>query len=133
MRVEMVITAGESGISWTKRLLNTCMRQSKVPEEWRTGLIVSMWKKKGDLPAPGKYRGTTLVSHTMKLLKSILDGRIRKRIEQELGEEQHGFRKGRGTTDGMFALRQIGDARCCYVNITHAPCAPPALPRRRGK
>ena len=107
MRVEIVITAGESGVSWTKRLLNTCMRQDKVPEEWRTGLIVSMWKKKGELPAPRKYRGITLVSHTMKLLKRILDGRIRKRIEQELGEEQHGFRKGRGTTDGMFALRQL--------------------------
>ena len=108
MRVEIVITAGESGISWTKRLLNTCMRQSKVPEEWRTGLIVSMRKKKGDLPAPRKYRGITLKSHTMKLLKRILDGRIRKKIKQELGEEQHGFRKGRGTTDGMFALRQLG-------------------------
>ena len=33
MRVEMVIAEGESGIRWTKRLLNTCMRQGKVPEE----------------------------------------------------------------------------------------------------
>ena len=29
--------------------------------------------------------------------------RIRKRVEQEFGEEQQGFRKGKGTTDGMFA------------------------------
>ena len=55
MRVEMVMAAGESGISWTKRLLNTCMRQCKVPEEWRTGLIVPIWKKKGDVQDPGKY------------------------------------------------------------------------------
>ena len=33
VRVEMVMAAGENGISWTKRLLNTCMRQGKVPEE----------------------------------------------------------------------------------------------------
>ena len=33
MCVEMVMAAGEDGISWTKRLLNTCMRQGKVPEE----------------------------------------------------------------------------------------------------
>ena len=32
-------------------------------------------------------------------------------IEQELGEEQQGFRKGRGTTDGMFALRQMVEKR----------------------
>ena len=47
----------------------------------------------------------------MKLLKRILDVRIRKKVEQELGEEQQGFRKGRGTTDGMFALRQIVEKR----------------------
>ena len=56
---------------------------------------------------PGKYRGTTLLSHIMKLRTRFLDGRIRKRVEQELGEGQQGFRKGSGTTDGMFALRQL--------------------------
>ena len=79
------------------------MRQGKVPEEWRTGLIVPIRKRKGGVQDPGKYRGITLLRHTMKLLERILDGRIRKRVEQELGEEQHGFRKGSGTTDGMFA------------------------------
>ena len=111
MRVEMVMAAGESEIIWTKRLLHTCMRQGKVPEEWRTGLIVPIWKKKGDVQDPGKYRGITLLSHIMKLLERILDVRIRKNVEQELGEEQQGFRKGRGTTDGMFALRQMVEKR----------------------
>ena len=60
---------------------------------------------------PGKYRGITLLSHIMKLLERILDGRIRKKIEQELGEGKQGFRKGRGTTDGMFALRQLVEKR----------------------
>ena len=76
MHVEMVMAAGESAISWTKRVLNACMRQSKVPEEWRTGLIVLMWKRKEDVQDPGKYRGITLLSHIMKLLERILDGRI---------------------------------------------------------
>ena len=56
---------------------------------------------------PGKYRGITLLSHIIKLRMRFLDGRIRKKVEQELGEGQQGFRKGRGTTDGMFALRQL--------------------------
>ena len=37
----------------------------------------------------------------------MLDGRIRKKIECEIGEEQQVFRKGRGTTYGLFTLRQF--------------------------
>ena len=33
MRAEMVYVAGEIGARWTKRLLNTCMKQCKVPAE----------------------------------------------------------------------------------------------------
>ena len=101
----MVDVAGEIGVRWTKRLLNTCMKQRKVPEDWRTGLIFPIWKRKGDAQEPGKYGGITLLSHIMKLLERILGKRLRERVEHELGEEQLGFRKGRGTTDGMFSLQ----------------------------
>ena len=111
MRAEMVDVAGEIGARWTKRLLNACMRQCKVPEDWWTGLIVPIWKRKGDAQDPAKYRGITLLSHILKLPERILDKRLRERIEQELGEEQLGFRKGRGTTDGMFSLRQLVERR----------------------
>ena len=47
----------------------------------------------------------------MKLLERTLDGRIRKRVEQGFGEEQQGFGKGKGKTDGMFALRQLIEKR----------------------
>ena len=76
IRVDMVMASEKSGIRWTKRLLNTCMRQGKVPDEWRTELIVPIWKRKGDVQDPGKYRGITLLSHIMKLLERILDGRF---------------------------------------------------------
>ena len=111
MRADMVEEAGKIGARWTKRLLNACMRQCKVPEDWRIGLIVPIWKRKGDAQDPGKYRGITLLSHIMKLLERILDKRLREKVEHKLGEEQLGFRKGRGTTDGMFALRQLVEKR----------------------
>ena len=47
----------------------------------------------------------------MKLLEMILNNRVRERVEPELGEEQHGFRKGRGTTDGMLSPRQLVEKR----------------------
>ena len=36
---------------------------------------------------------------------------MREKVEHKLGEEQLGFRKGRGPTDGMFALRQLVEKR----------------------
>ena len=54
--------------------------------------------------------------HVMKVLGRILDRRKRKRVEMEIGEEQQGFRKGRGKTDGMFILRQlVGKRLRCKV------------------
>ena len=80
-------------------LLNTCMSQSKVPEEWRIGIMIPPWKRKGGVQDPGKYRGITLLSHTMELLERILNRRVRKRVHQELGEEQQGFRNSWGRDD----------------------------------
>ena len=84
------------------------MKQCKVSEHWWTGLIVPIWKRKGDAQDPGKYRGITLLSHIMTLLEMILDKRLHERVEHNLGDEHTlGFRKGRGTTNGMFLLRQL--------------------------
>ena len=90
-----------------KEAVENMHEQCQVPEDWRTGLIVTIWK--GDAQDPGKYGGITLLSHIMKLLERILGKRLRERVEHELGEEQLGFSKGRGTTDGMFSLRQLAE------------------------
>ena len=38
-----------------------------IPEEWQTGLIVPVWKRKGYIHDPGKYRDITLLSHILKV------------------------------------------------------------------
>ena len=60
---------------------------------------------------PGKYRGVRLLSQVLKLLERVLDAMIRGRVERGFGEEQQGFRKGRGTVDGMYVLRQMVEKR----------------------
>ena len=107
IRVEMPDLAGDVEVNWIRRLLNSCLTEGKIPVEWRTLLIIPIWKMKGDVHDPGKYRGIILLSQVLKLLERVVDGRIRKKVECEIGEEQQGFRKGRGTTDGLFTLRQF--------------------------
>ena len=92
------------GVLRTSRLLNTCMGEGKIQEEWQTGLIIPVLKRKGDVHDHGKYRDNTLLSHVLKVLERILDGRIRRIVECEMEEEQ-GFR--RGTAEGMFTMRQM--------------------------
>ena len=62
-----------------------------------------IWKRKGDEHDPGKYRGITLLSQVLKLLEGVLDARIRRIVEGDFVEEEHRFRKGRGTS----VLRQM--------------------------
>ena len=107
----MLEMAGEVGVKWTGRLLNVCMQEGRIPKEWRMGLIVPIWKRKGDVHDPGKYRGITLLSQALKLLERVLDARIRRRVECDFGEEQQGFMKGRGTADGMYVMRQMVEKR----------------------
>ena len=66
-------------------------RESSFLEDWRTGLFVLILKRNGDVQDPWKHRAITLQSHVMKVLERILDWRIRKSVEMEIGEEQQGF------------------------------------------
>ena len=88
------------------RLFRLCYENEEIPEDWRLGIIVLIWKWKDHYMDPDKYRGITILSQVLKLLERIMDKRLRSQVEHEIGEEQQGFRKGRSTSDGMFALRQ---------------------------
>ena len=46
-----------------------------------------------------------MISHTMKFWERIIDRRLRK--ETSIGEVQFAFMPGRGTTDAIFAARQV--------------------------
>ena len=45
------------------------------------------------------------MSHTTKIWERIIDRRLRE--ETTIGDEQFGFMPGRGTTDAIFAVRQL--------------------------
>ena len=100
VRLDMLEMAGKVGVKWTGRLLDVCVREGRVPKEWRLGLIVPIWKRKGDVHDPGNYRGITLLSQLLKLLERVLDARIGRRVDGDFGEEQQGCMKGRGTPYG---------------------------------
>jgi len=47
------------------------------------------------------------LTHTSKILIQIILGRIEKKIDESLAEDQFGFRKNRGTREAILCLRNI--------------------------
>ena len=45
------------------------------------------------------------MSHTMKIWERIIETRLRDRVE--ISKQQYGFIPGKGTTDAMFALKNV--------------------------
>ena len=70
------------------------MQERRIPKGWRVGLIMPIWKRKGDVHDQGKYRGITLLSQVLKLLERVLDARIRRRVEGDFGENSKGSGRG---------------------------------------
>ena len=103
--VEVWKCLGEEGIDMLWDLMQGIYEQETIPTEWRDSVIIPIYKEKGDIQDCGNYRGIKLMSHTMKIWERIIDRRLRE--ETTIGDEQFGFMPGRGTTDAIFAVRQL--------------------------
>ena len=81
--------------------------------------MVPIWKKKGSKKDCSTYRGISLLSHVGKMYAKILEQRTRAKTEHLLSDAQFGFRKGRGCTDAIFALRQLCEKSIEYNQDLH--------------
>ena len=57
------------------------------------------------------YRGISLQPTAHKLFANIIKNRLNEYLEDEMVEEQCGFRKGRSCTDAIFTVQQIIEKR----------------------
>ena len=78
-----------------------------VPNAWGNSRLQAIWKKKGSKRDPKKYRGISIGSTVCKLLINLILDRIRPWYELQLSDEQNGFRKDRGTTEGIYTIKRI--------------------------
>ena len=66
-----------------------------------------IYKNKGDFLKCENYRGISLLKQAFKMYESVLERRLRNIVEEKLGPWEHGFRRGKGTTDMTFVPRQL--------------------------
>ena len=73
-------------------------------DEWKTSVIVPIFKRKSDVMSCGSYRGVKLLQHAMKIVERVLEKRIRTLVN--LNEMQFGFMPGKGTMDAIFIVEE---------------------------
>ena len=66
-------------------------------------------KKKTKATKCSDYRTISLIAHTAKITAKILRRRFEKKIEDVLGEDQFGFRRGKGTRNAIGMMRIIAE------------------------
>ncbi len=102
---EMLKYGGEVVVDWMMWICNLAWEQSKVPEDQRKASIVPLYKGKCNREDCNNYRGISLLSVSGKIYGRIINERMMKTTDKCVGDEQGGFRKGRGCIDQIFAVK----------------------------
>ena len=93
---------------WMKaRLAEEGAEAHQWPKEWKVGIVVPLWKRKGDRKDKNTWRGITLLSVGSKLMARIVAARLQKWIKPWMHESQEGFRRGRGVDDVQQVSRRL--------------------------
>ena len=79
-----------------------------VPLVWRGGRYILLFKK-GDASKCNSYRGLLVSDHIGKIVASVVQTEIDARYCQQVGADQYGAVRGRGTALAQFLVRNFLD------------------------
>jgi len=68
---EMIQAAGDTGTQWLLDLCNGIVKEGCIPEDWKSSVVLPIYKGKGDPMECGSYRGTKLLKHGKKVAEKI--------------------------------------------------------------
>ncbi|XP_063590671.1 uncharacterized protein LOC134767573 [Penaeus indicus] len=117
---------GKWAIGWLQAIFNSVLETRRMPDDWRSSIIIPICKNKGNVQDCGNYHGIKLTSHTLKIWERVIDVRLRTMVH--VGEEQFDFMPNRSTTDAIFILRQIiekhrerqENLHCTFIDLEKA-------------
>nr|VZI51122.1 unnamed protein product [Spirometra erinaceieuropaei] len=118
IRAEVYKHGGPQLMDHLTALFQEMWRQGEVPQDFKDATIVHLYKRKGNRQVCDNHRGISLLNIAGKIFARILLNRLNNHLEQGLlPESQCGFRRHRGTTDMIFAARQLQEK--CQEMRTH--------------
>ncbi|VDO68620.1 unnamed protein product [Heligmosomoides polygyrus] len=130
--VEAWNVLGDRGINWPMQFLNRITKEGRMPNEYRNSAIIPTFKQKGDASECSNYRGTKLISHTMKIYERLVDSSLREMAP--ISQVQWGFMPEWSITDAIFIARQVMEKyrkkrKLCYLPFLDLEKAYDRLPR----
>ena len=112
------------------KLFNCVLDTGFIPISWVKGVIIPVFKNKGDPMQTQNYRPITILSCLGKLFTSIINKRLTKYLESNdvLDQNQAGFRSGYCCQDHIFTLYSIIEYLkkkrkqlfCAYIDFSSA-------------
>ena len=89
-------------------LINTTIKQSVIPKDWKTSIITMIPKKNSNSPNPKDYRPISLTSNLAKLTEKLLSCKLKDflNVNKIIIKQQSGFRCHRQTKDNICFITQ---------------------------
>ena len=69
------------------------VKEGCIPEDWKSSVVLPVYKGKGDTMECGSYRGIKLLEHAMKVVERIFEHRILQQID--IDDKQFGLMNGK--------------------------------------
>jgi hypothetical protein len=81
------------------QLINSIYVTGEWPRHFTEGTMIALKKPKATKCSD--HRTISIIAHAAKIVVRILRRRMERKTEDALGEDQFGFRRGKGTRDAM--------------------------------
>ena len=98
----MLKNLNKNNIEILRHILDALLKEIKIPDEWKLGRIVRIYKNKGKKGQCSNERGITISSNVGKILEKILKERMEKKIN--ITQMQGGGKKKIGTVDHLLIV-----------------------------
>ena len=106
---EMLKCLEANGIEWITEIVNNCLAQKDIPEEWKHSRLYPIYKNSGSRLEMKNFRPIALISTIYKLFSSIINKRMQDYIQLNnlIPLEQSGFQAGKDTHTNIKVLIDV--------------------------